>query len=104
MFESNIINIISQQMYHNLGRWDQIIYILVFNNYRYSNLSWSQPVLYNEGKDSCSVKLREPLIGLELTTDQLLVQHSTHCPTWPLIGILSIVFFSIVNMYKHCNL
>ena len=32
--------------------------------------AWNQPVLSNEGKVSCSRKQREPLMGLELTTDR----------------------------------
>jgi len=36
--------------------------------------SWNQSVLSNEGKNSCSRKQWEPLMGLELTTDR-------HLPT-----------------------
>ena len=32
--------------------------------------SWNQPVLSNEGKEFCSRKQRQPLMGLELTSDQ----------------------------------
>jgi len=38
-------------------------------------------VLSNEEKVSCPRKQQEPLIGFELTTNQLQVRHVTHCVT-----------------------
>jgi len=41
------------------------------------NRSWNQQVVNNEGKVSCSRKTREPLIGLELTTNRLRGRRAT---------------------------
>ena len=54
----------------------QVIYVNA-NQVRFR--SWSQPVLRNEFKVSCSVKQQEPLMGFELRTDQLRVRLATHC-------------------------
>ena len=46
--------------------------------------SWNQPVLSNEGKYSCSMKQREPLLGLKLTADRYPLTHDYDFDYYPL--------------------
>mgnify|MGYP000116713757 CR=1 FL=1 len=54
---------------------------------------WKQPVLINERKVSCSRKQREPLMGLELTSDM-------HTPIASKITLYKCLKDNVCNFYN----
>ena len=74
-----------QMRYNILIYFSSIVKQAIFAYVNYARIrSWDQAVWSNEGKVSCSWKLREAFMRLELTTDRhttIRVRSVSHCAT-----------------------